>query len=77
MSRNRWSQMKHLSENNETYISHMLFASKIAVYLSVSSTFFLVHSIFPFVKIPDIFNLNAVCNNVKKWNEHAEQRKKL
>lgn len=66
--------MKHLRENNETYLSHMLFAGQIALYLSISSTFFLVHSIMPFIKIPSAFNLDAVYATVKEWRDYAEER---
>ncbi len=67
--------MKHLQENNETYFSHMLFAGQVAIYLSISSTFFLIHSILPFIKIPTPFNLDAVLSTVKEWNEYTHQRK--
>jgi len=67
--------MSHLRENNETYIGHLLFAGKIAVYLSLSSTFFLIHSVLPFIKIPDMFNLNSVCSNAQEWCEYASRRR--
>ena len=68
--------MKHLKENNESYISHMLFAGKIGIYLSLVSTFFVVHSLIPFVKIPRGYNLEAIKHRVDSWNKYSEDRLK-
>tara|TARA_R110000824_G_scaffold100989_3_gene239875 strand:- start:53 stop:262 length:210 start_codon:yes stop_codon:yes gene_type:complete len=67
--------MKHLDENNETYCSHLKFASKIAVQLYLSSVFFAAHAVFPCWDIPSNFDLNATCKKIQKWNDHAKQRK--
>tara|TARA_B000000557_G_C20626622_1_gene380448 strand:- start:112 stop:321 length:210 start_codon:yes stop_codon:yes gene_type:complete len=68
--------MKHLKENNESYISHMLFAGKIGIYLSLVSTFFVIHSLFPFVKIPKDYNLEALKRRVDSWNKYSKERLK-
>lgn len=68
--------MKHLKENNESYISHLLFAGKIGVYLSLVSTFFVVHSLFPFVKIPRGYNLEALKYKADSWNAYSVDRLK-
>ena len=67
-------ELDHLAKNNETYFSHMLFALKVSIHLSVSSTFFLVHSILPFVKIPNMFNLAAMRETLTAWHEYAIRR---
>jgi len=67
--------MKHLDENNETYLSHLIFAFKIAIQLYLSSVFFIVHAIFPFWAMPINFNLDATCKKIQKWNDYALQRK--
>ena len=67
--------MKHLEENNETYLSHLIFAFKIAIQLYLSSVFFIVHGIFPFWEMPINFNLNATCKKIQEWNSYAERRK--
>jgi len=67
--------MKHLTENNETYLSHLIFAFKIAIQLYLSSVFFTIHAIFPFWEIPANFNLSSTCKKIQEWNSYAERRK--
>ena len=64
----------HLRKNNESYISHLLFAGKISLYLSASSTFFLIHSILPFVSIPPVFNIDSMHQKLKEWKEYTDKR---
>ena len=64
---------KHLEEKSVSYSSHASFAMDISLRLALSSVVFLVHAIFPFVKIPDCFNLEAMSiylfdKNQKKYN---------
>jgi len=67
--------MKHLEENNETYISHLIFAYKIAIHLYLCSMFLMIHAVFPFWNQPESFSLDATCKKIKEWNKYAEDRK--
>ena len=67
--------MKHLDENNETYLSHLIFALKIALHLKWASIFFVMHAIVPCWEIPANFNLSATCKKIQEWNSYAERRK--
>ena len=68
--------MKHLKENNETYFSHLLFASRIAVHLCLSGACLMVHGLLPFWAQPKSLSLSSTCKKIKAWNDHAEQRKR-
>ena len=54
--------MKHLKDNNETYLSHFLFASKVGINLIFRGILFLIHAILPICDIP------------KKWNLSNEEK---
>jgi len=49
----------HFAEKNITYLDHTRTASMIGIRLAISSTMFFIHAIFPFIKIPRYFNLEA------------------
>jgi len=68
--------MKHLKENNETYLSHMTFAAKMSTHLFIRSVFFMFHAIFPFFDVPESLNLNNTCKLITEWNQYAQNRKK-
>ena len=68
--------MKHLKENNETYLSHLKFATKIGLTLTLRGGIFLLHGLFPACEIPKKLNLSSTCNFLKDCNKHAEDRKK-
>jgi len=67
--------MRHLKENNETYLSHLLFAAKMSIHLFVRSVFFMFHAIFPFIDVPDSLNLNNTWKLINKWNTYAKKRR--
>jgi len=67
--------MKHLRENNETYLSHLIFAHKVALHLCLGGVCLIVHGIFPCWNIPESFNLESTCNKMKGWNEYAARRR--
>jgi hypothetical protein len=67
--------MKHLKENNETYLSHLMFAAQMSTHLYVRSIFFMIHAIFPFIDVPEDFNLKNTCKLINEWNDYAEERK--
>jgi hypothetical protein len=68
--------MKHLKENNETYLSHMTFAAKMSIHLFIRSVFFMFHAIFPFFNVPESLNLNNTCKLITKWNQYAKNRRR-
>ncbi|MBK25100.1 MAG: hypothetical protein CME70_19535 [Halobacteriovorax sp.] len=67
--------MKHLRENNETYISHLIFAGKVAIHLGLSSIFLILHGILPFWSPPESFNLDSMCKKIQGWNDYSHRRK--
>jgi hypothetical protein len=69
-------KIKHLHENNETYLSHFKFAVQIGFHLFVRSFVFVFHGIFPFIDVPKCFNLKNTCKLINKYNEYSEARKK-
>ena len=67
--------MKHLRENNETYLSHLIFANKVAAHLCCTGICLIVHSIIPCWDPPESFNLDSMCRKIQAWNDYAIQRK--
>jgi hypothetical protein len=69
-------RMKHLKENNRTYLSHLLFAGKIGLTLLFSGAVFLLHALFPICNIPKMWNLEQTSNKLFKWNEETIRKKR-
>ena len=67
--------MRHLVKNNETYLSHLLFASKIGLTLIFRGAIFLLHAVFPICSVPRMWNLENTSTKLYKWNEYAIRRK--
>ena len=67
--------MKHLEDNNETYISHMLFAGKIGLSLIFRGILFLLHAILPIENIPKRWNLESTSIKLYRWHEYTIERK--
>ena len=67
--------MKHLKENNETYLSHLKFATAIGLSLMLRAAVFVLHGILPMVPVPSSLNLEATNNKLAKWNAYAESRR--
>jgi hypothetical protein len=63
---------KHPNENGKTWLQHMLFAVKISVKLSISSTLFFLHAFMPFIPMPDSYNLQAMSDYLLKKNEEVD-----
>jgi len=66
--------MKHLRENNKTYLSHLRFASWIGISLVLRGIVFLLHGLFPMVEMPKRFNLETTVKKLSEWNEYAKER---
>ena len=68
---------KHPKENRmKNWFFHLKSTLGISIRMFISSTFFLMHGIFPFIKIPKYFNFMEMIlflldenNNRKKENE--------
>ena len=66
--------MKHLQENNETYLNHMLFAGKIGLTLIFRGLIFILHAIFPICEIPRRWNLSSTSNDLHQWKKYTIKR---
>jgi len=67
--------MSHLKDNDETYISHFLFAGKIGLTLIFRGTIFLLHALFPIADVPKRWNLFATISELKEWHSYTITRK--
>lgn len=67
--------MKHLKKNNETYLSHMLFAGKIGLTLILRGVVFMLHALLPICELPKSLNLEGTSKKLHEWNEYAIRRK--
>ena len=68
----RSKMFKHLKERNTTYIQHLIFAMKVSLMLTVSSTAFFIHAILPFVEIPYNLNLESMALYLFEKNNELE-----
>ena len=66
--------MKHLQDNNETYITHFFFAAKVGFTLILRGVIFLGHALLPFGNVPPKWNLEATALQLCKWDEYTRQR---
>ena len=66
--------MKHLKENNETYFSHLRFASSMALGFLYRSAFFITHGVFPCIDIPKDFNIDATSEWIDKAKKYTKDR---
>ena len=64
---------KHPRENGHgSYFSHFLFSFSIGARLAVSSLFFLLHSILPFIPVPKLLNLEKTTEFLIEKNSETE-----
>ena len=63
---------KHAAEKNKSYLGHAWFALKIGLRLSLSSTCFFVHAVFPFIGIPYNLNLESTALYLFEKNNELE-----
>ena len=68
--------LKHLKDNNETYLSHLMFAGKIGLSLLLRGAVFVLHGLLPLWDIPARLNLENLRDKTDKWNDHTKQRLK-
>ena len=66
--------MSHVSDNNETYPSHLLFAGEVGLNFIVAGVMFLVHAVLPFIQVPARFNIEGMRDKVERWDEHTISR---
>tara|TARA_R110000824_G_scaffold3750_1_gene17832 strand:- start:1131 stop:1352 length:222 start_codon:yes stop_codon:yes gene_type:complete len=67
--------MKHLKENKETYLSHLLFAGKVGFVLVFHGILFLLHALLPIGDIPKRWNLESLSAKLYRWSEYTIKRK--
>jgi hypothetical protein len=65
---------EHLRNNNETYLSHFLFAGKIGVHLVFRGMVFISHAVFPIYDIPTRWNLENLQQKTGIWNKYTVDR---
>jgi len=63
---------KHLKEKNKTYLQHFVFAFRVALRLSLSSLFFTIHAILPFIPVPYESNLESMALYLFERNNELE-----
>ena len=68
--------MKHLINNNETYLGHLLFAGNVGLTLVTTGCIFLLHAILPICNIPSKWNLSNTTAKLEKWNCYIIRRLK-
>ena len=62
----------HLKNRNTNYLQHFVFAMRVSLKLSLSSTAFFVHAFFPFIKIPYSLNLDSMALYLFERNNELE-----
>jgi hypothetical protein len=61
---------KHPKENGYSgYLSHFAFAFAVSLRLSIVSTYFLIHAIFPFIPVPKSLNLEETIDFMVDKNQ--------
>lgn len=68
--------MKHLKENNETYLSHLKFAGIMGIQLIVRGIAFVLHGLFPICEVPKSIDLKSTCELINKWSDYAKRRRR-
>ncbi len=68
--------LNHLKSNNESYFSHLAFALTIGLRLGCVASFFVIHSIVPWISVPKNLNLEETGYKIQMWNQYADGRKK-
>ena len=67
--------MGHLEKNNETYFSHLKFATTIGLTLVLRGGIFILHGLLPLCEVPKKMNLEDTRDKLDIWNAYAEARK--
>ena len=66
--------LRHLSENNENYFSHLGFALKVGLFFLLCGAAFIIHSVLPWLRIPKILNLSEIERRAKRWHMYTLER---
>jgi len=66
--------MKHLKENNETYLSHLKFSGTMGLHLLIRGVIFILHGVFP-LEVPKSIDLKNTCKLINKWEKQSQERK--
>jgi len=66
--------MEHLKKNNENYISHFLFASKIGLTLIFRGWLFIFHAFLPIGNIPKQWNIEDTLQKLQEWYVYTLKR---
>jgi len=63
---------KHLRDKKVSYFHHLVFAMKISIKLTLSSTAFFIHALLPLIKIPYSLNLESMALYLFERNNELE-----
>jgi len=66
--------VSHLKENNETYVNHLLFATKIGFSLMLRAAAFIIHGVFPIFSIPRRLNITTTITKLEEWHDYTARR---
>lgn len=66
--------IEHPHSKGQTYLEHLFTASNIGLRLLISASAFILHSIFPFIPIPQPLNLEAIALFLLQENQFIETR---
>ena len=68
--------MRHLKENNETYLSHLKFAGTMGIQLLLRGVVFILHALFPICEVPKSLDLKSTCELFIEWHDYSQRRRK-
>jgi len=68
--------MRHLKDNNETYLGHLKFAGNIGLTLIIRGVVFVLHGLFPLSSIPKGLNIEDTGKKLLDWNAYTKARNK-
>ena len=67
---------KHPRESvGETWLQHLIFSCGIGIRLLITSIYFLIHGIFPFIEVHTKWNLECASEWLNRKNENRETKK--
>ena len=67
-------ELRHLKNNNESYLTHLLFALRAGLYYSLCGVVFIFHAVFPWLLIPRAVNLEGIMKRTRRWNHYTLER---
>jgi len=66
---------KHLDASGKTWREHATFAALIGIKMAISSCYFLLHGLMPFIPMPNCYNLESMSAYLLKRDDEAKKTK--